>query len=159
MPNSTQLAYFAAFLGSGVLFLVLAFTLFLPVIMLAPSKFAICFTIGSVLVLSAFVSLRGWRHQLTHMLSADRLLFTLGKIKTRSCVIRGLLWLYFSSVMSVLCKCMNLCGALKMLAAAYAGSMAGTLYAALSLHSYVLSLVFCAAQVRSTRNRQTRHRS
>lgn len=107
MPSSTQLAYFAAFLGSGVIFLVLAFTIFLPVIMLAPSKFAICFTIGSVLVLSAFVSLRGWRHQLTHMFSADRLLFTL----------------------------------------AYAGSMAGTLYAALSLHSYVLSLVFCTAQV------------
>lgn len=79
MPSSTQLAYFAAFLGSGVIFLVLAFTIFLPVIMLAPSKFAICFTIGSVLVLSAFVSLRGWRHQLTHMFSADRLLFTLGE--------------------------------------------------------------------------------
>lgn len=31
--------------------------------------------------------------------------------------------------------------------AAYVGSMAGTLYAAVSLHSYVLSLVFCVAQV------------
>jgi hypothetical protein len=31
--------------------------------------------------------------------------------------------------------------------AAYAGSMAGTLYAALSMHSYVLSLVFCGAQM------------
>ena len=80
MPSTTQLTYFAAFLGGGAIFLVLAFTIFLPVIMLAPSKFAICFTIGSVLVLSAFVSLRGWRHQLTHMLSADRLLFTVGEL-------------------------------------------------------------------------------
>lgn len=86
MPNSTQLAYFAAFLGSGILFLILAFTVFLPVIMLAPSKFAICFTIGSVLILSAFVSLRGWRHQISHMLSADRLLFTLGKPELLECV-------------------------------------------------------------------------
>jgi len=107
MPSSTQLAYFAALLGSGVFFLVLAFTLFLPVIMLAPSKFALCFTLGSAMILSAFISLRGWRHQLKHMMSPDRLLFTL----------------------------------------AYAGSMAGTLYAALGMHSYVLSLVFCGAQM------------
>lgn len=31
--------------------------------------------------------------------------------------------------------------------AAYVGSMGGTLYAALSMHSYVLSLVFCGAQM------------
>jgi hypothetical protein len=79
MPSSTQLAYFAALLGSGVFFLILAFTLFLPVIMLAPSKFAICFTFGSAMILAAFISLRGWRHQLKHMLAPDRLLFTLGQ--------------------------------------------------------------------------------
>ena len=32
-------------------------------------------------------------------------------------------------------------------AAGYLGSMAGTLYAALVMHSYIMSLVCCAAQV------------
>ena len=31
--------------------------------------------------------------------------------------------------------------------AAYLGSMGGTLYAALAMHSYVMSLICCAAQV------------
>lgn len=33
------------------------------------------------------------------------------------------------------------------MAAGYLGSMAGTLYAALVMHSYIMSLVCCAAQV------------
>lgn len=107
IPSSTQLAYFAALFGGGLFFLGLAFFLFLPVIIIAPSKFAICFTVGSLLTLSAFVSLRGWRQQLSHMLSSDRLLFTV----------------------------------------AYFGSMGGTLYAALAMHSYILSLICCATQV------------
>lgn len=32
--------------------------------------------------------------------------------------------------------------------AGYLGSMAGTLYAALVMHSYVMSLICCAAQAR-----------
>lgn len=35
------------------------------------------------------------------------------------------------------------------LSAAYFGSMGGTLYASLVMHSYILSLVCCSAQVRS----------
>ena len=76
--SSTSLTYFFALLGTGLLFLILAFTLFLPVIMLAPSKFAVCFTIGSLLTLSAFMSLRGWGGQLAHMFSSERLPFTAG---------------------------------------------------------------------------------
>ena len=34
-------------------------------------------------------------------------------------------------------------------AAGYLGSMIGTLWAALHMHSYVLSIIFCVAQVRS----------
>ena len=132
MPSSTQLAYFAAFLGSGLFFLIVAFSLFLPVIILAPSKFAICFTIGSVLVLSAFVSLRGWQNQLAQMLSSDRLLFTLGEPAIQLC-----------DALHTAHKCPQILSN-----AAYLGSMGGTLYAALGMHSYVLSLVCCAAQVR-----------
>ena len=52
--------------------------LFLPVVMLAPSKFAVCFTIGSLLLMSAFLSLRGWQSQLSHMFSTERLPFSAG---------------------------------------------------------------------------------
>ena len=79
MPNTMNFTWFLALLGAGLLFTVLAFSLFLPIIILAPSKFAICFTIGSALIMSAFVSLRGWRGQLAHMLSAERLPFTVGQ--------------------------------------------------------------------------------
>ena len=78
LPNTSYFTWFLALLGAGAVFEVLAFTLFLPVIILAPSKFAICFTIGSVLIMAAFVSLRGWRSQLAHMFSAERLPFSIG---------------------------------------------------------------------------------
>lgn len=79
LPSTTHFTWFLAFLGGGAVFLILAFSLFLPVIILAPSKFAICFTIGSLLIMSAFMSLRGWKGQLAHMFSTERLPFTLGK--------------------------------------------------------------------------------
>lgn len=107
MPSTTTYAYFFAILAAGIVMLLLAFTLFLPVVMLAPSKFAITFTLGSLLIMSAFVSLKGWRGQLQHMLTRERLPFTI----------------------------------------AYVGSMGGTLYAAMAMHSYVLSIICCAAQV------------
>ena len=78
MPSTQQLAYFAALLAAGVFFLVTAFTVFLPVVMLAPSKFAVCFTTGSALVMAAFTALRGLRNQVQHMLTSDRIYFTLG---------------------------------------------------------------------------------
>ncbi|KAK9803362.1 hypothetical protein WJX73_008808 [Symbiochloris irregularis] len=106
MPTTSTYVYFAAILGAGLIFLLLAFTLFLPVIMLAPAKFAICFTIGSGLVMASFVTLKGWKGQLQHMMTKERLPFSL----------------------------------------AYIGSMGGTLYAAMQLHSYILSIVFCVLQ-------------
>ncbi|KAK9835954.1 hypothetical protein WJX81_001131 [Elliptochloris bilobata] len=107
MPSTTQFTYFFAMFAAGVVFLVLAFSIFLPVIILAPAKFALCFTLGSALCMAAFLMLKGWRTQLYHMFSAERLPFSVG----------------------------------------YLGSMAGTLYAALVMHSYVMSLVCCAAQM------------
>ena len=78
MPSANQLVYFATLLASGIAFLIMAFTVFLPVVILAPSKFAVCFTAGSSLILSAFAALRGWRNQLEHMLTSDRIFFTTG---------------------------------------------------------------------------------
>ena len=78
MPSSMQFTYFFAMFAAGVVFLVLAFSVFLPVIILAPAKFALCFTLGSALCMAAFLTLKGWRTQLHHMFSAERLPFSVG---------------------------------------------------------------------------------
>lgn len=67
---------FFCLLGGGLFFLFMAFFLFLPVIILSPSKFALAFTIGCCLILSAFAALKGWRRQVAQMFARDRLLFT-----------------------------------------------------------------------------------
>lgn len=107
VPSGMQLAYFGAILGSGVVFLLLAFFLFLPVLILSPSKFAITFSLGSALVLASVGALRGWKQQAQHMMSRERLPFTAG----------------------------------------YLSSMFLTIYAAMVMHSYLFSLLGCAAQV------------
>lgn len=80
MPNTQQFAYFFAFIGAGLVFMILAFSIFLPVIVIAPSKFALSFTIGSLLVMAGFAALRGLKQQASHMLSASRLPFTAGEV-------------------------------------------------------------------------------
>lgn len=79
MPSGTQLVYFGAILGSGVLFLLLAIFVFLPVLIIAPSKFALTFSLGSGLVLASVGALRGWKQQAQHMISRERLPFTAGE--------------------------------------------------------------------------------
>ena len=78
MPNTQQFAYFFAFIGSGLVFMIIAFSVFLPLIVVAPSKFALSFTVGSFLVMAGFAALRGLKQQASHMLSAQRLPFTAG---------------------------------------------------------------------------------
>lgn len=89
MPSTQQFAYFFAFIGAGLVFMILAFSVFLPVIALAPSKFALSFTIGSLLVMAGFAALRGLKQQASHMLSASRLPFTAGMC---ICAEFGLVW-------------------------------------------------------------------
>eukprot|EP00320_Phaeocystis_rex_P009911 CAMPEP_0119093514 /NCGR_PEP_ID=MMETSP1178-20130426/163361_1 /TAXON_ID=33656 /ORGANISM="unid sp, Strain CCMP2000" /LENGTH=211 /DNA_ID=CAMNT_0007077173 /DNA_START=40 /DNA_END=675 /DNA_ORIENTATION=+ len=50
--------------------------LFLPLVLIRPQKFSLFFTLGSLLVMSAFAVLRGPTEQLKHMLSIQRLPFT-----------------------------------------------------------------------------------
>lgn len=78
MPTTQQFAYFFAFTGAGLVFMVIAFSIFLPLIVVAPSKFALSFTLGSLLVMAGFAALRGLKQQASHMLSAQRLPFTAG---------------------------------------------------------------------------------
>ena len=72
MPSTTGVTYFAALLGSGALFLVIAFFVFLPVLVVAPAKFAACFSLGSGLVVAAPAALRGTKTHLSHVLSKER---------------------------------------------------------------------------------------
>ncbi|XP_051115347.1 protein transport protein SFT2-like [Andrographis paniculata] len=109
VPSGKSLMYFGFFLATGVFFIFIAFTIFLPVMVLKPQKFAICFTIGCAFIVGAFFALKGPKDQLSHMLSMQRLPFTL----------------------------------------AFLGSMAGTIYVSMVLHSYVLSVVFSGLQVLS----------
>ena len=90
MPTTQQFAYFFAFLGAGLVFMILAFSVFLPVIVIAPSKFALSFTIGSILVMAGFAALRGLKQQASHMLSASRLPFTAGN--SHKCHRKGIPW-------------------------------------------------------------------
>lgn len=79
IPSSQQLAYMFAFLAAGGVFLTLAFMIFLPMIVFTPSKFALSFTLGCLLIMAGFSQLRGWRQQLAHMFSQERLMFTSGE--------------------------------------------------------------------------------
>ncbi|KAL4858460.1 Protein transport protein sft2 [Chlorella vulgaris] len=107
IPSSQQWTYFAFFLGTGAVFLLMAFFLFLPMIILAPAKFAMTFSIGSALVCASLGALKGWKVMFGHLASKERLPF----------------------------------------AGAYFGSLAATLYVSLVMHSYLFSLIFCAAQL------------
>ncbi|XP_020222771.1 protein transport protein SFT2 [Cajanus cajan] len=109
VPSGKALVYFGLLLASGVFFVFISFTLFLPVMVVMPQKFAICFTLGCAFIIGSFFALKGPKSQLTHMLSMERLPFTLG----------------------------------------FLGSMVGTIYVSMVLHSYILSVVFSVVQVLS----------
>lgn len=107
VPSGKSLLYFGLLLATGVFFIFIAFTMFLPVMVLMPQKFATCFTIGCALIISSFFALKGPKNQLMHMSSKERLPFTL----------------------------------------VFIGSMVGTIYVSMVLHSYVLSVLFSLMQV------------
>lgn len=80
VPSGKALMYFGLLLASGVFFIFIAFTMFLPVMVLVPQKFAICFTLGCGFIIGSFFALKGPKNQLIHMFSKERLPFTLGFI-------------------------------------------------------------------------------
>ena len=68
-----QYAYFFGFLGVGVLLVLLSFFVFLPMIILRPSKFAITFSLGSMLILMSLGFLRGWKSMVQGMVERERI--------------------------------------------------------------------------------------
>ncbi|CAI2177498.1 1154_t:CDS:2 [Funneliformis geosporum] len=61
--------------AAGVLCLLIAF-LTLPILALKPRKFAVVYTMGSLLIISSFALLHGPLTHLKHILSRERLPFT-----------------------------------------------------------------------------------
>ncbi|KAI6646200.1 hypothetical protein LOD99_9407 [Oopsacas minuta] len=81
LGRKERLVGFLISLGLGIIFFVLA-GLLVPLIVLKARRFALLFTLGSICTLGSFSFLWGpWAH-LTHILSLQRLPFTLSYIAT-----------------------------------------------------------------------------
>jgi len=71
VPSGKSLMYFGLLLASGVFFIFIAFTMFLPVMVLMPQKFALCFTLGCAFIIGSFFALKGPKNQFAHMTSKE----------------------------------------------------------------------------------------
>lgn len=54
MPSGKSIMYFGLFLATGIFFIFISFTMFLPVMVVMPQKFAICFTLGCIFIIASF---------------------------------------------------------------------------------------------------------
>lgn len=68
----TRYTNFAISFAVGVGFLFLAF-MFLPMVVLAPQKFALLFTLGSLFILNSLALLKGYQELLAHFAKRERL--------------------------------------------------------------------------------------
>lgn len=74
--SQERLILFISLMASGGTLLLLAFFVGLPAAALAPAKFAIPFTLGSICNMVALASLRGYKAQVVHMMARERLPFS-----------------------------------------------------------------------------------
>jgi len=77
MSYKRRFQLFVATLLLSVLFFGLAFVIGLPTLVLRPHKFALCFTLGSLMFMGSFAMLKGPSAQLKSMIAKDRIPFTL----------------------------------------------------------------------------------
>ncbi|KAI0742694.1 ER-to-golgi vesicle protein transport Sft2 [Daedaleopsis nitida] len=108
------LGFGACLIGAAVCFLVAFMTI--PVIALRPSKFALSFSLGSLLVMFGFSVLIGPINHLKHLISKERLPFSIAYLASLG------LTLYFS-----------------LGAQSYLGSLIGAIVQVVALVSYVLA--------------------
>jgi len=85
--SPAKLAKFAAVFFVGALFVAMSFN-FLPILLLAPGKFSMLFTIGSVTILSSFAVLSGPIAMLTSLAQREKLPFSI----TYAIGLLGTLW-------------------------------------------------------------------
>jgi hypothetical protein len=84
VSSGKSLMYFSLFLASGIFLVFIAFTIFLPVMVIMPQKFAICFTVGCAFIIGSFFALKGPKNQLYHMISKEVLYLLSYSYKTFS---------------------------------------------------------------------------
>jgi hypothetical protein len=77
LSYQTRFKGFVATVMLASFFMFMAFFIGLPVIVIRPQKFALCFTLGSLLFMSSFALLRGPTAHIKGMLTLDRLPFTI----------------------------------------------------------------------------------
>lgn len=71
VPSRQAITVFSIMIAAGVFFIIMAFTMFLPIIVLVPQKFAISFTIGCIFIMGSFFALKGPKTQFFHMVSKE----------------------------------------------------------------------------------------
>lgn len=127
IPGTTQWTYFAALAGTGAVFLLLAFFVFLPVIILVPSKFAITFSMGSALVLSSLGALRGWKALAISMISKERTPFTAAYVVSLAATLYSSLVMH-SYIFSLVCCAGQIVTLVYFIASFFPGGAAGAQY-------------------------------
>jgi hypothetical protein len=76
LSYQTRFKGFVATVMLSGFFFFMAFIIGLPVVVIRPSKFALCFTVGSIMYMSSFALLKGPEVHLRSMMSRERLPFS-----------------------------------------------------------------------------------
>ncbi|XP_038685316.1 protein transport protein SFT2-like [Tripterygium wilfordii] len=137
LPSGKALMYFGLFLATGVFFIFIAFTMFLPVMVLLPQKFAICFTLGCGFIIGSFFALRGPKNQLQHMTSEERLPFTVVFMVTMAGTIYVSMVLH-SYILSVLFSVLQVIGLAYYAISYFPGGSAGMKFLTSALTSSIM---------------------
>lgn len=137
VPSGKALMYFGLLLATGVFFVFIAFTMFLPVMVLMPQKFAICFTLGCSFIIGSFFALRGPSNQLAHMSSKERLPLTVGFIGSMAATIYVSMVLH-SYVLSVLFSVIQVLALLYYAISYFPGGSTGMKFLSSALTSSVM---------------------
>lgn len=124
LPSSQQLMQFGGLLLAGSVFLLVSFFVGLPFIILSPSKFAISFTVGCLLVMGAFAALRGWKQQFDHLISPERRYFTFTYVGSMVATLYSSLILH-SYIFSILCSVIQVLSLVYYVASYFPGGAAG----------------------------------
>ncbi|KAI8553061.1 hypothetical protein RHMOL_Rhmol06G0315600 [Rhododendron molle] len=141
IPSGKSLMYFGLLLATGVFFIFIAFTMFLPVIVLVPQKFALCFTLGCCLIIGSFFALKGPKNQLEHMLSKE----VSEQYTDYHLWLQSLFYHYDTSFHSN--SFSFLLPQRLPFTLGFLSTMVGTIYVSMALHSYILSVLFSVLQV------------
>ncbi|EEY63414.1 uncharacterized protein PITG_15138 [Phytophthora infestans T30-4] len=109
MSWNTRFKYFVGMAMLGMLFFGMA-SIFLPLIMVRPSKFALSFTLGSMCCMGAFAMLKGPAAYISGLLQPNRLLLTSAYFVTLGCTLYSCLILgnYVFVVLSSVMQLMTL---------------------------------------------------